>query len=51
MPNRARNCQDGLDMRCRDENGEIRRKWSDPAVSRQVGRLFGPALWHARQPA
>ncbi len=30
--NRAKNCNTGLDDRCRDENGEIRRKRSDTLV-------------------
>ncbi|MGD0469711.1 MAG: hypothetical protein ABSA54_15135 [Terriglobales bacterium] len=29
----AKNCNTGLDNRCRDENGEIRRKRSDTLVS------------------
>jgi hypothetical protein len=28
----AKNCDTGLDSRCRDENGEIRRKRSDTLV-------------------
>jgi hypothetical protein len=31
--NMAKNCNTGLDNRCRDENGEIRRKRSDTLVS------------------
>jgi hypothetical protein len=29
----GKNCETGLDNRCRDENGEIRRKRSDTLVS------------------
>lgn len=41
MSNRARNCQDGLDSRCRDENGEIRKKNGRTRVDTLRG-TYGP---------
>jgi hypothetical protein len=38
-----RNCDDGLDSRCRDGNGEIRRKRDDTLV-RTLRKTYGEEL-------
>jgi len=43
MPDRAKECRDGLDDRCQDQDGEIRRKRSDTLVG-TLRETYGPGF-------
>jgi len=41
MPNNSKHCNDGLDGRCRDLDGEIRQKRGDTLVG-TLRKIYGP---------
>lgn len=43
MSDKATECRDGLDDRCQDQDGEIRRKRSDTLV-RTLRETYGPGF-------
>lgn len=53
MPNDTRSCNNGLDDRCRDLDGEIRQKRGDTLVKtlrKTYGDDFGPGIPRRRTP-